>query len=93
MQPIPGTVTWTTLETDDRDFPDEWRLQIVRLDFFGVDVLAIAEYDDFFLASREEQIALRIEVTEIASQKPAITHDGSGRVRPTPVALHHNCAA
>src|SRR4029077_6084278 len=81
VQPIPGTVTWTTFETDDRDFLDEWRLQIVRLDFFGVDVLAIAEYDDFFLASCEEQIAVRIEVTEIASQKPAIAHDGSGRVR------------
>src|ERR1700736_956988 len=93
MQPIPGIVTWTTFETDDRDFLDEWRLQIVRLDFFGVDVLAIAEYDDVLLASREKQIAARIEVTEIASQKPAITHDGSGRVRPAPVAFHHNCAA
>src|ERR1700724_11024 len=93
MQPIPGTVTWTSLETDERDFLDEWRLQIVRLDFFGVDVLAIAEYDDFFLASREKQIAVRIEVTEIASQKPAIAHDRSGRVRPPPVAFHHDCAA
>src|SRR5260370_9461328 len=93
VQPLPGTVAWTTFETDDRDFLDEWRLQIVRLDFFGVDVLAIAEYDDFFLTSREKQIAARIEVTEIASQKPAIAHDGSGRVRPVPVGFHHDCAA
>src|SRR6266851_8122260 len=93
VQPLPGTLIWTTFETDDRDFLDEWRLQIVRLDFFGVDVFAIAQYDDFFLASGEKQIAVRIEVTEIASQKPAIAHDGSGRVRPAPVAFHHDCAA
>ena len=34
------------------------RLQVVRFDLFGVNVFAIAEDDDFFLAPSEEQMAL-----------------------------------
>src|SRR5947208_17152928 len=68
----------------------------MRLNLLGINILPVTEYNDFFLATSNEQVSLRIEIADIACEKPAIFQHGRGRLLPVPVALHHdgtvNCA-
>src|SRR6266567_1400267 len=75
------------------DFFDKRRLQVMGLDFFGIDILAIGENDHVLLAPGDEQISALVDVTEVAGVQPAILeHFGCG-VRTIPVALHHDRSA
>ena len=85
---MPGSA----LQRHHANFLDVGRLQIVGLDLFGIDVLAVAEDDDVFLATGDKQIAAGVEIAEIAGMQPAIFEYGGGGVRPVPVALHHDRA-
>src|SRR4029077_7765025 len=63
------------------------------LNFLGINVLSGAEYNYLFLSSSDEQISVRIKVSEIAGVQPAVLqHSGSG-IRSVVVALHHDAAA
>src|SRR5438445_11478989 len=65
----------------------------MRLNLLGINILPVTEYNDFFLATSNEQVSLRIELAEIACEQPAIFQHGRGRLLPVPVALHHDRAA
>ena len=80
-------------EAHHRDFLDERRLQVVSFDFFGIDILAVTEDDDFFLAPGEEQMAVRVEIAQIAGEKPSVAQHGGGRIGAVPISLHHDRAA
>src|SRR2546428_12855930 len=62
----------------------------MRLNLLGINILPVTEYNDFFLATSNEQVSLRIEIAEIACGPPAIFQHGRGRLLPVPVALHHD---
>src|SRR6266550_2992869 len=62
----------------------------MRLNLLGINILPVTEYNDFFLATSNEQVSLRIEIAEIACEQPAIFQHGRGRLLPVPVALHHD---
>ena len=47
------------LPVPDGNFLDERRLQIVRLDLLGINILAVAQDDHFFLAPRQKQMSVR----------------------------------
>src|SRR5437879_12477769 len=65
----------------------------MSLNLLGINILPVTEYNDFFLATSDEQVSLRIEIAEIACEQPAIFQHGSRRVLKVPVALHHDRAA
>ena len=65
----------------------------MRFDLFGIDVLSVAQDDDFFLATGEKEVTLRVEISEVAGQEPSIAHDCGRCVGAVPVALHHHRAA
>ena len=75
------------------NFLDERRLQVVRFDLFRIDILAVAEDDDFFLAPSQKQMALRVEIAEIASEEPSVSHDRGCCIGTIPISLHHDGAA
>src|SRR5947207_15423607 len=62
----------------------------MRLNLLGINILPVTEYNDFFLATSNEQVSLRIEIAEISREQPAIFQHGRGRLLPVPVALHHD---
>src|SRR2546423_14995533 len=64
----------------------------MRFNFFGINIFPVAQYDHFFLAPRQEEVAVGIEISQIAGQKPSVAHHGCRGVWPIPVTLHHNCA-
>lgn len=82
-----------SFDAHDCKFLDEGGFQIVCFDFFGINILPVAENDDFFLASGEEQIAVAIEISEIAGIKPAIAENCSGCIGTVPVTFHDDTAA
>src|SRR5271170_7118646 len=65
----------------------------MRLNLFGINILPVAEYDYFFPAAGEEQVAVRVEVAEIASVEPSVAQHRCSGIRTVPVALHHDRAA
>src|SRR2546421_4109679 len=62
----------------------------MRLNLLGINILPVTEYNDFFLATSNEQVSLRIEMAEISREQPAIFQHGSRCVLTVPVALHHD---
>ena len=65
-------------------------MQVVLLDLFRIDVLAVAEDDDLFGASGDEQVSVDVEVTQISGVEPAILQNFCGCIGPVPVTFHHN---
>src|SRR5262249_57632172 len=61
-------------------------------DFFRINVLPRTEDDDFFLATRDKEIAVAIEVPKVSGVQPAIAKDFGGCVRAIPIALHYDWA-
>ena len=61
VQPV-SAIARLAFQSHHADFLDVGRLQIVRFDLLGINILAIAQNDDFFLAAGEKQMAVRIEV-------------------------------
>src|SRR4051812_32325212 len=55
-----------------------------------MNVLAGAEDDHFLLASGDEEVALGVEVAEVAGAQPSVFDDFSGSVGPVPITLHDN---
>ena len=53
----------------------------------------LAEDDEFFLASGDEEIAAGIEVAEVAGVQPAVLDRFGGCVGTIPIALHDDRAA
>ena len=78
---------------DDANLLDVGRLQVVRFDFFGIDVLAVAEDDDVFLASGDEEVAVGVAVAEVAAAEPAVAIHGGGGIGPLVVSGHDDAAA
>src|SRR5207245_8596890 len=62
----------------------------MRLNLLGINILPVTEYNDFFLATSNEQVSLRIEIADIACEQPAIFQHGRGRLLRVPVALYHD---
>ena len=81
------------LQAHHADFLDVGRLEIVRLDFFRIDVLAVGENDEFLAPAGDEEIAAGIEVAEVAGVQPAVFDRFGGGVGTIPVALHDDGAA
>ena len=92
MQAV-ATLAGFAFESHYRQFLNVGRLQIVGFDFLGIDILAIAQNDHFFFSPGEEQVAVRVEVTEVAGEKPAVAQDCCGRVGTVPVTFHHDRAS
>ena len=93
MQTLGERLAGGALEAEHADLLDVRRLLVPCLDFFGVDVLAAAENDDIFLATRDEEVAVRVAVAEVAGQKPSVTKHGGGSVGALVVADHDDAAA
>ena len=71
------------------DFLDVGALQISFLDLLRIDVLARAEDDHFLGAPRDDQVAVRGELSQVARQEPPIPeHFGGGRSMLV-IPLHH----
>src|SRR5262249_43542258 len=82
-----------SFESKNGNFPDARRLQVVGFDLFGINIFAVTEDDDFFLAPGDEEISVSIEVAEIAGEEPAVFQGGGCSIRTVPVAFHHNGSA
>src|SRR5438874_735337 len=63
------------------------------LNFLGINVLSGAEYDYLFLSSSDEQISVRVKVSEIAGVQPALLQHSGSSIGSVVVALHHDAAA
>src|SRR5580765_6794987 len=61
----------------------------MHFDLFRIDVLAVAEDNDFLLAARKKEVALGIKIAEIASEEPSVFHYRLGCIWTVPVSLHH----
>ena len=81
------------LQADDADFLDVGRLLVMRLDLFRIDVLAVAEDDDIFLAPGDVEVAAVVAVAEIAGEEPAVAIHGGGDVGALVVSGHDDAAA
>ncbi len=81
------------LQPDDADFFYVGRLQVVGLDFFGINVLAVAEDDEVFLASGDEEVAGGVGVAEVAAAEPSVAIHGGGGVGALVVSGHDDAAA
>ena len=81
------------LQSQNTNLLDVGRLQIVSFDFFGVDVFAVAEDDDIFLASGDEEVAVGIAVAEVAAAEPSVAIHGGSDVGPLVVSGHDDAAA
>ncbi len=57
IEAIGSGIAGFALQRHHADFLNVGRLQIVGLDFLGIDVLAVAEHDHVFLAAGDKQIA------------------------------------
>ena len=62
-------------------------------DLFRINILAIAEDDDFFHSPGNKQIFPRVEISDVASVQPAIFQHGGSRVRPVPITFHYDGTA
>ena len=73
MQPLRERLAGRALQADDANFLDVRRLLVVRFDFLGVDVLAVAKDDDVFLASGDVEVAVDVAVLgdRLAEYQPA----------------------
>ena len=91
MQPV-AAFAGLALQSHHREFLDVWRLQVVRLDLFGVNILAIAQHDHFFFAPGEEEVPVRVEIAEVAGEEPSVAEDCGRRVRTVPITLHYHSA-
>src|SRR5438477_481306 len=63
------------------------------LNFLGINVLSGAQYDYLFLSSSDEQISVRVKVSEIAGVQPAVLQHSGSNIGSVVVALHHDAAA
>src|SRR5260221_14280511 len=61
-------------------------------DLFGVDVLARAEDDDFFLSAGNKEVAVTVEVAKIAGTQPSVMNGFGGCRWTVVVAWHHDAA-
>src|SRR6266576_155944 len=59
-------------------------------DLFRINILAVAEDDDFFHSSGDKQISPLVEISDVASVQPTIFQHGGRSVRPLPVTLHYD---
>ena len=92
MQPVRRWIAGPSLQTHHANFLDVRRLQVVGLNLFRINILAVAEDDHFFLTASDKQVAVRVQIAEIAGVKPVIFQNGGSDVRPVPIALHHDGA-
>src|SRR5262249_40045200 len=77
----------------DADVLDKGRTRVVRLEFFGIDVLAVCQHDNLFAAAGDGKISAGIDESEIAGTKPTIFNGISGLFRRAVITLHENGAA
>ena len=93
---ISGTIrpTRRPLLLEHRDLVDQRALAVDLLDLVGEDVLAAGEHDQFLAAAADVQIAVRVELPEVAGAEKAVRGEGfGGRLGIVPVALEHVGAA
>ena len=88
VQALGNRIARRALQPHDTDLFDPGTLQVVALDFFGVNVFAGAEDDNFLLPAGDEEIAARVAVAEIARVQPAIANDLGGCFGTVVIALH-----
>lgn len=76
---------------DDADLLDDVGVLLeLKLDFGGVDVLAVGEDDDLLGATGDVEAALVVETSEVARVEPAfVVEDGSRLLGTVVIALHH----
>ena len=64
----------------------------MTLNLLRINVLPIAEDNQFFLTAGDEQIPSCIEIPQITCVQPAILQHRRGRFGPVPVTFHHDRA-
>ena len=72
---------------DDRNLGHRWMAGDCVFDLSAVDVLATGD-DHVFRPVDEEQVAIRIDTTDVACVIPAAAERSFGFLRSTPIALH-----
>jgi len=65
----------------------------MRFNLFRVNIFSIRKDDYVFLAAGDEQVCVRVEVTQIAGVKPAVLQYLGSRFRTVPVTLHDDRTA
>ena len=93
VEPLRCRISGSRLQRHHANLFHVLRLQIVRLDLFGIDILSVGEHDDFLAPSSDKEIAAGIEITEIARVEPAVAQHFGRRLGPLPISLHHDRAA
>ena len=93
MQAFGEGLAGRALQAEDADLLDVGRLQVMRLDLFGIDVLAVAEDDDVFFAAGDEEVSVGIAIAKVAAAQPSVAIHGGGGVGTLVVAGHDDAAA
>ena len=88
MQPV-AAFPGLAFQPHHGQFFDVRRFQIMRLNLLGINILPVAEHNQFFLATSKEQVTVGVEVAEIARVEPSVAQHRRGCIRAVPVALHH----
>ena len=74
---------------EDADFFDERRLFENRgFNLFRVDVFAARQHDNVLFAPGDEQVAIRVNMPQIARMQPAVLHHRRRFFRAIVIALH-----
>src|SRR5215475_8743471 len=77
-------------QTENTNLFDKRRLLVMRLQFFGVNVLPVCKDDDVLASSGNRKIAVAINEAEITCLKPALFDRLGCFLRRSIIALHHD---
>ena len=93
VQSLGRRISRTRLQRHHTNLFDVLRLQVVRLDLFGIHIFSVGEHNHFLAPPGDEKIAAGIEIAEVAGVEPAVAKHLRRGLRAIPVSLHHDGAA
>src|SRR5438270_12814790 len=93
MQALGERLARTALQAHHTQLFHEWRLQIMRLDLFRINILTVAEDDHVLAAAGDKEVSVSVNVSKIAGVQPPIAENLRRGIRTVVITLHYNWTA